>query len=1388
MRALLRILVWLPVAMVALVLVTAIGGFAFLRTNFARDLLVARGMTYLRQIFPGGIRVGRVEGDLTRHLVLHDVCLFDREGVPAIFGERVEIDFVLAELLVRRVHVTFLGGTGVTVVSRRLRDGSDNLGSMVKRVSEPQADQPFAGLPVSIALDQLDLIDARFEWPGDQQLRGNARGQATLSRNLVLQVGDVQIDWLQPAVGWSRGRGTLELVPFAIRRATIEVDTEASQVARWLPGSRLHGPLHAVVEGRGTIGALAAKVGLAAPAFGLRATADGTVGKHALTIDRIHATAPFGTLSGSGRVAFVGLAIDAKVNTTIHDLRGLRPYGLRDLAGSLRVVGAGSVRPDHWQLQANVDGKQLAHRGYSARTLSAHVDLVDLGGDVTAQIDGFHAGQLRGATVDFKAHAAKDGVSLKLLGRTSSKVSLALALAGQPIFSAGRIVGFGAQLQTLVFQLGAYDWRSRGLAKIVVDVKQGSYAIEHLDLTSGVQSLFVDARYHDGFIERSRLNLKHFDLHALGEVLTPGQALPSTDLFAEVRAHGPLADPLVTVHFGGRADGKGSNHDIIHVSAEGDATLKHKRAIGKVFVTIGGQKVNTHFDLPIPLRPNEPISATVDASVLLSPGFAELLVPKLTKWQPLPMFFLGGLVTVSGDLRGTTSEPSFHVGGKLANWSALGAYGNLGVTVDYDAVGRALRASSKLSFSSLPAGGGQGGGVVEGTARLPFDPAGLLLGDSRLMFPAAAPFEASIKITKLAIQHLPFTALGIVPIVRSGIVNGQVSAEGTLQRPQIRAKLDGKQLDFRVIKGVDVVASAELHENGLTGDGAVTIGGLPAIRLHGALRSTAPVASIDWRRAPIELAATTRNFDLAKLGMIEGLGGHLDGQLRLLGSVAQPRGQAALSSRDLTIGKTRFLTFEASGERSGQELSAKLLATQPDGGKLDASGRVGDDGALRGELVAERLLLDLKGDQLPGIRLLRGQLDSKLTLAGTMAQPQLTGALQLQRGEVRVPSTSMAYRDLEAKVTMAASGVQIEYLRVAAGDKGKASLTGRLVMTRFRPTSLAGEIVLRQFPIMQQGFGVLVDAEVKVEGKRNAEGHLAGRVRIAKGQAQLPELQSTRMLHSTAKLADVKIVERVLPPGEAPKRVGIEIGARFEEPFLIKGKELRVMARGGLVIDLTGTEPALRGAIRLESGGWIELFGRRYGIERGRVAFERSPDPVLDVRITRSTPSATIGVDVTGSAQRPQLSFWSSPPVYDATQVAGLILSGDPGSNGVSAAGLQQQALGVVSTLIVNRLKQNLIPELPIDVLRFGTTSTQGAQIEVGKYLTEKLYVGYAYQVAEQRIGTRRLNRNEGRLSYQLGRSWQAEASFGDAGNGGLDFYWTWRPRPTKARKERGKE
>jgi translocation and assembly module TamB len=113
----------------------------------------------------------------------------------------------------------------------------------------------------------------------------------------------------------------------------------------------------------------------------------------------------------------------------------------------------------------------------------------------------------------------------------------------------------------------------------------------------------------------------------------------------------------------------------------------------------------------------------------------------------------------------------------------------------------------------------------------------------------------------------------------------------------------------------------------------------------------------------------------------------------------------------------------------------------------------------------------------------------------------------------------------------------------------------------------------------------------------------------------------------------------------------------------------------------------------------------------------------VDVRAKRKVDDITVGIEVSGSALRPQLAVWSDPALDQAEALSYLVL-GRPlrSASSADSAKLGQAAAAIGGNLLAGRLGARL----GFDT--FGVADSQalgGAAFTVGKFLSPALYLSY---------------------------------------------------------------
>jgi translocation and assembly module TamB len=123
----------------------------------------------------------------------------------------------------------------------------------------------------------------------------------------------------------------------------------------------------------------------------------------------------------------------------------------------------------------------------------------------------------------------------------------------------------------------------------------------------------------------------------------------------------------------------------------------------------------------------------------------------------------------------------------------------------------------------------------------------------------------------------------------------------------------------------------------------------------------------------------------------------------------------------------------------------------------------------------------------------------------------------------------------------------------------------------------------------------------------------------------------------------------------------------------------------------------------------------------------------------------------------------------DEGQVALLIATGradiKPGAGGV------QGSMGQAGSDALGAVSQQVFRDLVSDKLPVDTVAIDSSQLRAGKYLTDKIYVGYT-----RRFNARPEeyeNTNEVRAEYQISRRWTFDVRYGDAGAGGGSLIWS---------------
>lgn len=365
---------------------------------------------------------------------------------------------------------------------------------------------------------------------------------------------------------------------------------------------------------------------------------------------------------------------------------------------------------------------------------------------------------------------------------------------------------------------------------------------------------------------------------------------------------------------------------------------------------------------------------------------------------------------------------------------------------------------------------------------------------------------------------------------------------------------------------------------------------------------------------------------------------------------------------------------------SKQQLSGPIAVAADFGGRVDAP-------QLSGLIRADSLTYD---NEVYGTRLTQMKLAGRFT-NDRLEITQMTarageGTVQAQ-GSVGFSSAAGFPIDFRATLNNA---------RLARSDALGATATGTIAVTNSKAD---GGLI--------KGDLIIPEARYEI---------------IRQGQAEVAELTGVRRKSDLVKAAAA---------GAAEAPVGLfklDLRVRADNQLFVSGMGLESEWEMDLRVLGTSAAPRIVGRLQIVRGTY-SFSGKRFEVTKGDVRFDGGAlaDPQIALSATTTTNDITVVIDVTGTGQKPQIAF-NSTPALPQDEVLSRLLFGSSVTN-LSAI----QAIQLASAL--NSLRGSggglnplgkLRSVAGIDRLRIlgaDEATGRGTSLAAGKYITNNIYV-----------------------------------------------------------------
>jgi translocation and assembly module TamB len=515
--------------------------------------------------------------------------------------------------------------------------------------------------------------------------------------------------------------------------------------------------------------------------------------------------------------------------------------------------------------------------------------------------------------------------------------------------------------------------------------------------------------------------------------------------------------------------------------------------------------------------------------------------------------------------------------------------------------------------------------------------------------------------------------------------------------------------------------------------------------------------SYSLANVPLALASSMSSGDLPLRfkGMIQGQGDlrrDADGNLFGNATIHSPSG--SLSRTTVVDGESEpaeeetllsYRDFKIEANLSGQDVRASISTGLQENGSLQGEGELRglnqDSPQIDARMNASLPDLAPFAVFAPQLANVHGRMDAKGSVTGTLQEPAITGEVTAAELAADIPAIGLHLKngrlDVRPKSTtefQVTGGVDSAEgsLKLA----GTASTSGLVNMQVNGNRFLAADI---------PGAKVIISPEIDVV--RNEERTtLSGKVRIPSADVNLQKLPRGGAKAQAAS-PDVVVIDDETQEKAAEQAIPLYANITVilgEEQRRTQLKEQAVNLTGfGLVAQVTGQLDVRErpGAETVASGdvnvtGTYRAYGQDLTIQQGQLLYASTPldNPRLRIEATRQVDETVAGLRIQGSAQRPELTVFSDPPMGQANALS-YIVAGKPlddigsGSGDGDAVQAATRSLGAAAGGL---LAKNVGRRLGADELTVSDSEMLGgAALTVGQYLSPRVYLSYGVGLFE---------------------------------------------------------
>jgi translocation and assembly module TamB len=364
-----------------------------------------------------------------------------------------------------------------------------------------------------------------------------------------------------------------------------------------------------------------------------------------------------------------------------------------------------------------------------------------------------------------------------------------------------------------------------------------------------------------------------------------------------------------------------------------------------------------------------------------------------------------------------------------------------------------------------------------------------------------------------------------------------------------------------------------------------------------------------------------------------------------------------------------------------------------------------------------------------------GRLALDMVVAGTAAQPRVSGSATLTGGSFDDPLTGFRLQRVEGRFAARDETVTVERLTAATPNGGTLSGSGRITLDPAAGFPAELRLTGRNARLTETDVvSATADLDMQVSGPLARSPRIGGRVDITGMDVSIPgrlggaaePLPNTRHVKpGPAAAARLALARKQAQDrkGEVAFIAAFDLTVAARNRIFVRGRGLEAELGGSLRLGGTTAAPTASGAFNLRNGR-IDIAGQRLDLVRGALTFTGDLVPSLDFLAETRAGDVTAQIAVSGPADKPDFTVTSRPELPQDEVLSRILFGRATGElTGFQALQLAQsvaQLTGAGGPGALDALRRSL----GVDSLDVGSTGSGGPGVGLARRLGDRVRVG----------------------------------------------------------------